>query len=174
MGEGTPQRVSPAPIRPSRQHSFANTARPRGRCPAPGTGFGENARASSTAAHAKHHFTYPKPASSPRGRQNRGEKPVASPRADTKAERPQGPVASGLDYVLDTRASSKSGAPCNVLMQIIIISISSVNAIAIIAVMTQAGGHRQQFLCNTATKRHPCNTTDPNTARTSYPVGAII
>lgn len=79
-----------------------------------------------------------------------------------KAACPQGPAASSLDYVLDTGASSKSGPPSNILTQIIIISISSMNTITITVVITQALGYRQQFLYNTATKWHLRNTTNPN------------
>lgn len=46
-------------------------------------------------------------------------------------------------------------------MQIALISISSVNTITIIVVITHTVGYRQQFLSNTATKRHPRNTTNP-------------
>lgn len=79
-----------------------------------------------------------------------------------KAACPQGPAASSLDYVLDTGAFSKSGPPSNILKQIIISSISSMNTITVTVVITQAFGYRQQFLYNTATKRHLRNTTNPN------------
>lgn len=79
-----------------------------------------------------------------------------------KAACPQGTATSGLNYVQDNGASSKSGPPSNVLMQIITSSISSENTITITAVITQALSYRQQFRCNTATKRHLSNAAHPN------------
>lgn len=161
MGEGTQQ----AAIRPCSQRSFASTTHPRCSCPALGLGFGESKRTSShKAAHTKHSFMYPKPASYPGGRQS-SRKPAAHPRPDMKAACPQGPATSGLNYVQDTGASSKSGPPSNVLMRIITSSISSENTITITAVITQALSYRQQFLCNTATKRHPSNAANPTALR---------
>lgn len=54
-------------------------------------------------------------------------------------------------------------------MQIILISISSVNTITIIVVITHTIGYRQQFLSNTATKRHPRNTTNPTLHQNQHP-----
>lgn len=54
-------------------------------------------------------------------------------------------------------------------MQIALISISSVNTITITVVITHIVGYRQQFLSNTATKRHPRNTTNPTLHQNQHP-----